>query len=440
MNSYRFFKGAIILQILYAFLPIIRVSPDFVRTGWRVLPFALVTFAVISLNDRKLWKVFIGVFSFAMFLGFLRSMVYSNAIVESIPMNLAHSLLYWFTVVEGYYVLNYLNADRCRRLLCLTATLISFSCFTCIIGSILFPGAIRSSADFSETDFQYYIYNMGAYGYIYAILFFIPILLFYIKNKSCFLFKHNNMMKLYLLLGCIISTIFLSQFFTAISLAIIGLLGFFILQNNFLRFQKKLVKYSIFCVAFLFFSSPIVGVLAKIFSSNDFSALAERLYGVYQVLNDGFSAATNDVGARIFLYSLGIRHFFSNPLFGLWGELGFQRASYNNTRELLEMNVSMSVGQHSDILDLIGGSGLFGFIPFAWFLFWFWRQNKTKANTEYSKGTAFISMIMYIIYGIFDGSFACFDVALSVFVLVPMVCKVVKRPHRYIINNLRQYY
>ena len=388
-------------------------------------PFLFVTLGVFISRDKKIRKVYLIVNVFALLLGFLRSMVYANGIVPSILMNCATSMLYWITVVEGVYIISYFSYKQSSNILRFAAVLVAITCFTSILGSIAFPGAIRESSDFSEEEFAYYWLNMGTYSFIYAITFFMPICLFYVKNRSVLLFNRSqNKFLVRGLLVLIFLAIFFSQFMTALIIALVGVFCFFCSSYSFKAYQKRFVKMSVGGIVFLIVLAPIVNIMATLLEGWGLEGLHERFMGVYQVLTGGFLAAEGDVGARVFLYGLSLQHFFINPVFGLWGELGFSRAPQFSADELLNSNyATQCVGQHSDIIDLLGGNGLFGLILFLSFIIWFW-QNAKKYTTSGSALTFMhAALVMFVVYGVFDASLACLDVALTLFVLVPIVLK-----------------
>lgn len=423
MKSFKLIKAAIILQALYAFLPILRVSPDIIRIALRMTPFLLVTLGVFISKDKKLRGVYLIVNGFALLIGFLRSMVYANGIGPSILMNCATSMLYWITVVEGVYLLSHCSYQQASKILKVAAILVAITCFTSILGSIAFPGAIRESSDFSEEEFAYYWFNMGTYSFIYAITFFMPICLFYIKNKSVLLFSRSqNKILVRVLLVEIFMAIFFSQFMTALIIALVGVFCFLCSSKSFKAYRKKFFRLSIGGIAFLIVLAPIVNLMASLLEGWGLEGLHERFMGVYQVLTGGFLAAEGDVGARVFLYGLSLQHFLVNPVFGLWGELGFSRAPQFSADELLNTSyATQCVGQHSDIIDLLGGNGLFGFILFFAFIIWFWKNAKKYATSESALTFMHAALVMFVVYGVFDASLACLDVALTLFVLVPIV-------------------
>ena len=82
-----------------------------------------------------------------------------------------------------------------------------------------------------------------------------------------------------------------------------------------------------------------------------------------------------------------------------------------------------SVGQHSDIVDLLGGGGILCFIPFVLVMRYYWKNVRSHIKNNVLLTYAFIGFLQYLIYGIVDHSFSCVDVALVVFILMPLLSK-----------------
>ncbi len=423
MNSTILIRFAIVLQIIYAYLPILRAFPTPVRMGVRVMPFMLVLFAFLFLKDKNKWKVYLGVIVFALFLGFIRSMVYASGTEESILKNCLNSLLYWNCLIEGYFVVNHFKSNKAKRLLYFAFKIIAFTCLTSILFSLTNPGSIRSSTNFVEEEFAYYTFNVGTYSFIYSIVFLVPAIFFLLRHNKGEIIAFENTPLLILIVEILV-VIVVSQFATALGLALIGVVICIFANMNYKVFKKRLVRNGLIFSGLFIVLIPFIGNLAQYVNQGGMLDLGERLTGIHQLFTGGLSAASGDVGARIFLYLLSIQHFFNNPIFGLWGEIGFSRVENYGTRDLLDSITTTTLGQHSALLDLLGGNGLVGFIPFCIVIFMYWKTIKKNAVTELSKECMFTVILLYFIYGFLDHAFSCFDVAFSVFVLSPMVIKV----------------
>lgn len=424
LNSSSLLALAIYIQVIYAFLPIIRVSPYIIKFCFRAIPFALLFISVAICDSIKMIKEYLLIMLFAVFIGFSRSLVYANGIVDSYLTNIMGSLLYWSCVAEGLFVLRFLNNYQAIKIIKTSIVLIMISSFTSIIGAIRTPGAIRHTTSMETTEFAYYKFNVGAYSYVFALVFMLVIFYYLIRyNDTTRIFSKRLLVVITIE---VVVNIILSQFMTAIAVALVSVLAFVSSKNT----KRIVVTLVIIALLFVLLRGPIAILLYKAvtFASNrGMSELAERLYGIYTILTTG-SVSGGDVGARLYLYRISLNHFKNNPLLGLIGELGFTRAEHHSVSWLLNnassFNRIMAVGQHSDIIDLLGGGGIIGFFPFILVLRSFWRKIKQFAiDNKSSLKYVMIGIIQYIVYGVFDHSFSCTDVALVLFILIPCMTK-----------------
>lgn len=413
--------ASIILEITYAFLPLIRALPFFLRIIWRALP-VLFLFAALAMGKKRrlityaALIVFFGVFS-----GWQRSMVYANGMETSILSNCIVSVCYWSQLILGYSAIEYIDFYQAERIINFSKVLCVLSCVTTIIGNFVIPGITRASANFSETDFGFYIFNIGTYSFIYAIVFFVPTLLFLRRNGI----EERNNRKINVVVLLIILCIVFSQFFAAFVLLFISLLAINCNRNLFLKIFLITLG-AVFCILLLRSVTDYIIILCNRLSAVGMGQLAERLRGMVYLLKS--NTTFGDVAARMHLYRVSWQHFLHNPFLGLIGRLGFNRAPQYTASEMLGMSVEsiMAVGQHSDIIDLLGGSGLLGCFPFVFVMFRFLKRMIFHAETKRMKNLFIIILIQYIIYGFVDHAFSCLDVSIITFVM-PAILLIVDR-------------
>ncbi len=412
--------AAVFLQVLYSFLPIIREFPFAIKLIFRAGPVVLMFLA--ALIRRSFWKKYLLLNAFAVFMALVRSMVYANGIVESIPTNIAESIMYWSCVIEGVYALSYFDANDAGKLFKTALILIGLSSVTSIIGTILFPSAIRSTMWFTVEEFEYYKYNIGAYSYVYAIVFMIAPMIYLLNTPEARKNVINKRLLAVIIIEVIINIV-LSQFMAAFIVAFLSIILLF-KTKNVKRLAGILVVLALASFMFITPIGHLLGKLAEIAGNRGYADLYERLNGLSRLLIAGSSYG--DVWARVSLYRVSISHFLKNPFLGLIGINGFHRASFYKTYMMLGVDPSTvnSVGQHSDIVDLLGGGGIICFIPFVLVIRYYW---KTVSSYIKNNGALlryiFVGLLQYLLYGVVDHSFSCVDVALVVFVLVPLLSK-----------------
>lgn len=409
------FSLSLYIFVLYAFLPIIRVFPLPIRMAIRVLPELLMLIVVILRMDVRLWGSYIGIMIFAVVIAIVRSASYANAIEESVLMNCVQSVVYWHTITQGYYVYRYFDANRCKKLFRTIIILVSISAITTILGNIIWPSASRDKLE------QYYLYNVGGYAFIYSIAFILPWVLYARQNAGIFPFSKKTLTAIAILLfACVV----LSQFMTA---AFVSAMALLIVGKG-----KSISKTTIIvvCLGVVFFLLEdflweLLNQLGTLAGQWGLVDLAERLKGIYLLAKEG--ETYGNVLARTHLYKISWNHFLKNPIFGLFATTAFNRSPSLTTTQMLNMSVASvnAVGKHSDIIDLLGAGGLVAFVPFVMVICNFFKRFNKHVINPSLKHVFFVVFCQYIVYGIFDHAFSCFDVALAVF-LLSMIARKIK--------------
>lgn len=204
------------------------------------------------------------------------------------------------------------------------------TCLTTIAGTYIYDYPCRELAtpNNPELDLLYKSKNIGGYGFVYYLLLLIPILIKRIRE---------NRSKLDLIaLGCSVFCIIRSEYTTALLVMFVTFCAvLFIISDNFLIRAGAVV----ISIAVLFFSEQILIWAGSFFGGSS--------YFVEQRINmmldyNATGTADGDMAERQDLYMLSLMSFLSNPLFG--GMFSFKT----------------HVGGHSEILDFLGHSGLFG--------------------------------------------------------------------------------
>lgn len=379
---------------------------------------AFLLLAIILGNNQNLFGSLLITVCYGFFSGWQRSMVYANGMGQSIFRNCLYSCFYWVELTMGAAVLEYFDRELAKKTLNFAKFFCLLSCLTTILGNITIPGATRMSSSFSDEEFPFYIYNMGAYSFIYAIAIFISIAIFMYRSSNN---NKDKQSKTWLFLSFLIGTcVVFSQYLTAIAIACMSIFVFG-KEESVWKIIVKLV--TVFLIAYCSISviSRVLITLSVILSNNGMDSLANRIRGMGLLL--GTNQRSGDVGSRIYLYSISLQHFLNNPLFGLIGQLGFRRASYHTTAQLLNMgtNSVMAVGQHSDFFDLLGGSGIVGTIPFILTVFSYFKKVFVESKSDGVKTLVVVVVIQYLLYCVFDHAFSCFDVSVIAFAMPAVV-------------------
>jgi len=207
-----------------------------------------------------------------------------------------------------------------------------FTCITTILGTFQYDYPCRELATPYNPDFDnlYKAHNIGGYGFIYYLLLLIPILIQKIRLKY-------RLFDLIVLIASVISVI-RSEYTTALLVMFIIFCSVpFIISKN------RLVKFSALGVgiAVVFFSESIL-IWASSYFGDDSLFIQQRLEMLIEY--NTYGSSSGDMAERRDLYNLSLNSFISNPIFG---------GMFSDKAH---------VGGHSEILDYLGHSGLFGLV------------------------------------------------------------------------------
>ena len=245
-----------------------------------------------------------------------------------------------------------------------------FTLITTFFGLIEFPSASRDLASY-QNFFFYSQRNIGGFGFFYSLPFFGLILINLKKNKIL------NFLIWFFILSCIV----LSQYFI---LLIIFLLTFFIRVKN-IKFNLFFLRLMIFlaslCLFFIICNDSLINFLKFLIELTEFfnlNFLSEKIFDFVNLLLT--NQAGNSIDARLSVYIKSVISFFTNPFFG----------------SLLKPEPIGSVGGHSELLDLLGSTGIFGFFILI-LMIKILHPLKVILNYEYIYYSTFILILIAIV-------------------------------------------
>ncbi len=234
-----------------------------------------------------------------------------------------------------------IDRERLRNPLLFIVLLI---CVTTIIGTFRYYAPCRQLAtpNNPELNRMYLQEGIGGYGFIYFLVLCAPIVLREIRKE----FSVFKLLVLIAMVYCVIR----SEYTTAIILMVFSLVVSFLMQRgSFLAASITVVV----GIVVLIKSEDIIRWALRIFDGVSIP-IEVRLRSMLQYYQ--YETMTGDLLARRNLYARSINSFISNPLVGGFFKTGSQ------------------VGGHSEILDLIGHSGLFGVTALILVIRWVRRR------------------------------------------------------------------
>lgn len=212
--------------------------------------------------------------------------------------------------------------------------------------------------------------GVSGYGTIYSIVIALPLLVVNLTQKKHFVFNLS-------IISLFIYLVYRSSFFIALFTMVIGLV-FLLFLNTSRLFKLFLIPILIFVGIFMFNPIFLYDIFIDIADKIEIYELSARFKQVAD-----FIKYNDDTGAallRLSLYRKSIDAFLMYPITGIY---------------LLTPDYTLS--GHSAILDILGGSGLIGFVPFIMFLYYSLRISLSKTNYKYMKNAILTSYFMILI-------------------------------------------
>ena len=225
---------------------------------------------------------------------------------------------------------NFWKIDR-GKFLTFLYLVVGLTASTTILGSFVYESPCRELAtpDNVDLDRLYKAHNIGGYGFIYFIVLFAP---FIIRD----IFKEFSVLKLALLFLCGFCVL-RSEYTTALLLFLVGITIVLLLY-----LKSKIIRLLLFAVIVVAVVSMQDILNWAGTSLSDTSIIMSKRFDMMMDYNV-YGEADDDLGMRFFLYMQSLNTFIHRPLFG---------NLLSSTKGIL--------GGHSEILDFLGNSGLFG--------------------------------------------------------------------------------
>lgn len=224
----------------------------------------------------------------------------------------------------------------------IVALLLAITSITTMIGLNKYPRASRELAAvniFAPNIDIYYKANIGGFQFIYALVLFLPVIVWLIENSNKYL-KALNIVELILFVSCIYE----SQYTTALIMTVVSLLVIFATKNK--HRMKLVIILLVLLIAFNGLS--LLGEVFEFFSESvEYDYVSDKLLQVSQLLK-GEEINTETSNDRLELYQLSINSFTKNPIFGA---------------NIFNFGAN-TIGGHSTILDICAGGGMFALLAF----------------------------------------------------------------------------
>lgn len=325
------------MYILYAFLPFLHSLPTIIKVFYIGVVYLL--WLVSAVNRKGGYKALIlfcltVILSVLMYVGMYTNTIFNRQFgIDKLLM----LVLFWLPLL--YMPL--INVTYCRekggKIFGFLVCVVCFTALTTLLGIIMFEEPCRELAKAGTELSKYYQrLNIGGYGFIYSLCFIIPVLEYlYSKTKEV-----KWLLIIILFAVCIIG----SSFGTAFILATIIQIGYFSLVVVKSKSLKALLIGVEALLVFLYeYFADLFLHMSVLLEKIGVESLSVRMEHLYRSILLG--QQVGDVRERGMLRQQSIDAFMDSPIIG------------NVTKG--KMNL---LGMHSDICDILGGTGIVGFL------------------------------------------------------------------------------
>lgn len=385
------------VYLAYVILPTISaILPQLFRYAVLLVIFGLYAVGAIIFNRKSGVKTaglfcIVTVFIVLMYIG-----KWQNSGTDFITY-IINAYMFWLPLMFVPAV-SQLSSETKRKIYLFTVFLFAITVLTTIIGSIVYTDSSRIMAsgvagESGAQVLQYSKMNIGGYGFVYGLVVFLPFLFY---GARCL---ENKWIYIVLIIASIIAVV-LTQYSIAL-VAIVALIAAVIV------FTRKNTALSVAIAAvvillFFLFKDLIADLLETItvlFYENGLNFLSDRLGLLVELLST--NVLTGHALVRQGLYQMSLDAFLVNPLAG----------------NLFEYH---TLGGHSELLDILGAIGLFGFVFFALSMRSHVKNIRLHKGTKAYKYCVF-SLLLFVFIAMFNTVLTSSPIAVSLFLLPVLV-------------------
>ena len=243
---------------------------------------------------------------------------------------------------------------------------------TTIMGNIQYAGASRYLAGSTSNAAFYKLRNIGDYQLVYGTVLLVPYILYELSNKGRF----GKSIFLTMLLVAIFLQAIVTQYATSIIIYVIEIL--IVVATTAKNKTTMLIKCFVLVAVFFLIKNSIPRWLLSVrdfFIETDSAWLAERCELLVEFISG--KGASGDMADRGSLYLKSWQAFCQSPWIGKLA------------------GTQSEIGGHSEVLDILGATGIVGFSLFGICLARFIKQvlSHTKKNIRY----VFASLVGFVI-------------------------------------------
>jgi hypothetical protein len=220
-----------------------------------------------------------------------------------------------------------------------------------------------------------------------------------------YLILHFNKTKQVVLIGFFVLTlvyVYKCIFNIAVLALLLGICIFvYALVNKTIKLLM-IIPISVICVLALD-SSIIVNIINSLIDTIDIEHIKSGLGDVAEIIVFGDSPSRPQL--RFDKYKLSIDGFIQSPIIGIF---------------VLDSKYELS--GHSTMLDILGGCGILGFVPFVMFLYYSYKYSIRYINDNMYKHCIITTYIVFVFISALNPQLASPNVLLTLLVINPIMC------------------
>lgn len=302
------------------------------------------------------------------------------------------------SIIPCMFFVDFCDIKETKFFKALFALIIFSNAFFTFRAVQVYPDAIRARATMENWGQEAVIFGTPDYAMVYGMAIIFPILLQKCKNAP----PRSATKWLYIICTVLVAyMIIVSQFATALLLTLFATISFFLLN---MKPHKMIIVISISLFVIVFVRALGLDVLLlETLSEMVSGTWAEKLQDLSQTLSGG--VATGSVSGRTDLYTKSLQAFAESPIFGKM------------------LKATTNIGGHATAIDILGLSGLIGFVPFAFTIYCNFKRIKSTCNYQKNKVAILTCTVEFIILVFLKNIITSLSVFFAFFVMVPFLLK-----------------
>jgi O-antigen ligase len=314
----------------------------------------------------------------------------------------AQIIFFWLAYLIFVYSDKYIDNTARKKIGAIGSVILLGNVIQNSIIMLIYPNASRQITKASIYYDKFRELNIGSTSFVFAAC-----LLMFVFLGLTFKAKSKTRKSLYFLI-----TIFLVYFqfqaarATSILLMILGVfLYLFLYYTKRINLIGKatIIVFSIPILLTIYFAIPDILVNLSEISSSTY--LSNRLLGLANYIN-----GTDDMGfvqGRFDVYLVSLKAFIHNPIFGIGEHDQFTQ--------------QISVGYHSEFLDIMGTYGIFGILFWVLFFWFYYKKIILRTKNKNDKIVLIVTAILFCTYALLNSVVAHDAIPVMIFLIIPFL-------------------